>query len=201
VYVTTGSTQANSGWIAFLANVGLRSLYPAKSVTISRQFHPHSDKMAHGDKDLQPSLTASRTIALVASALGLCTACFNIPTRPSTPPVPPVPVRLQIAVPKMKFSTTVGSSIRSEPITVTNISNQPVDLELQQPYALYYRGASLQGFKTETTCTRTLAPNAYCSVVLIFSPGQLGHFRGQLDITAMPAEYHDIFFAGEAVRP
>jgi len=118
--------------------------------------------MAHGDNDLQPALTASRTIAVVASALGLFCACGLGPRNYQPPP----PDLVVLSANSLSFTAALGKMSAPQHFSIANTSQQAVTIS---PPSNWVRNKN-SPFGLQTDCGQVLAPNASCTITIIFHP-------------------------------
>jgi len=153
--------------------------------------------MAHGDKHLRTSLTVSRTIAVVASALGLCTACFYIPSRPAQPPPPDL---VTLSADTLFFSAAVGQSSTPQQFSIANSSSLPVSINPQSQWVV--GEPKYPAFSIQTDCGPSLAPRSTCVVTVIFSPTpQTINTHAILRFKFHGTEAHFVSLKGQLVQP
>jgi len=119
--------------------------------------------MAHRDKDLQPALNTSRTIAVVASALGLLCACGLGPSGRYQPPPPDL---VDISANTLSFTSTLGKPSAPQHFSIANVSQQTITLS---PQSNWMREKN-SPFTLQTDCVLWLAPNTSCTVTITFLP-------------------------------
>jgi hypothetical protein len=113
---------------------------------------------------LRPSLTTSRTIAVVASALGLCTACFYSPSPSHQPPPPDLVV---VSTDTLYFSAAVAQVSAPQHFSIANTTSTPVSIS---PQTDWLAKSKSNPFSLQTDCGLTLASNASCMVTVTFHP-------------------------------
>ncbi len=134
-------------------------------------------------------LTAYKTVAIVCTALGLCTACFYGGGVPKPPPPP----ALTISPPSHFVLTAVlGSATAPQFVSIINITNS--ELALAAPKLLFNPG---QAFRITTTCGKALAANAQCTVSAVFQPRSEGRFHAIIELKMnKPYEAQYVYLTG-----
>jgi hypothetical protein len=105
-----------------------------------------------------------KTIASVASCLGLFTACgLGVRTNQPPPPPEPPPSDVSLSADSIDFApTTIGSASAPQQISVTNHGSLPISFQV----------FSLNGsfVVRHHTCAVPLQPNTQCTVEVVFHP-------------------------------
>lgn len=116
-----------------------------------------------------------QTFAIIASSLGLLTAC-GIDFRRPAPAIPPPPSQISVSPAFLLFpETPVHSSSDAQTVWWTNQSADP-----SQIVSAVIVGQHAASFQQGGTCARELAPGAQCGVVVIFRPVTAGDARAEL---------------------
>jgi Bacterial Ig-like domain (group 2)/Abnormal spindle-like microcephaly-assoc'd, ASPM-SPD-2-Hydin/Galactose oxidase, central domain/Kelch motif len=92
----------------------------------------------------------------------------------SSQPVPPPQVTATTSTTSMTFgSTIVGASSTSQSLTLTNNSETPLNISI----------ISASGpFSQSNNCPASLSANAFCTIVVIFSPTTTGTATGSINV-------------------
>jgi hypothetical protein len=145
--------------------------------------------MAHGDKELQPSLTASRTIALVAFAVGLLCACGIGPQYKPPPP----PDLVTVTTGFLSFHTAIGQASETQQIGIANISPYTAPLG---PRAEWLSSAKNNPFTYETDCGPSLAPQSSCTISVKFLPAGTKTANDEIRLRIQRDETHIVKLKG-----
>lgn len=142
---------------------------------------------------MQPSLTVSRTIAVVASALSLCTACFYIPSKQYQPPPPDL---ITVSANRLHFSSTIGQISEPQRLSIANISSQTVTIS---PQSTWFRPNANNPYTFQTDCGAKLAPGASCTITVTFKPVSPVHNVAGLLLSFEKHESHTVWLVGTIV--
>jgi len=145
--------------------------------------------MISGDKDLQASLTTSRTIAVVAAALGLFCACGLGPS----PHYPPPPDLVSLSTNKLLFSAALGQQSAPQTFSIANQSSVPVSLD---PQSKWLATGTRNPYALQTDCKASLPPGSSCTVTITFRPGPESSNRANLWINFQSHESHYVVLSG-----
>jgi len=123
---------------------------------------------------MRSNLALWQTIAVVASSVGLLSACGFIPTRPYVPP-PALP-STTVSASELTFVAATGTVSGSQTITLTNVSS-----EIVKVHQSIMRAEKVLTFFSKSDCNRVLAPSSSCTVQVTFRSAQGGRFSAALD--------------------
>ena len=124
-------------------------------------------------------LATNRTLAVVVSALGLCSACgigdnYNAPP----PPPPPQSADLSLSSKALSFApTTVGETSPGQQVTLTNLGDTALRF-----FSVGFSSRDREFAIGNNTCTGALQPRTTCRITLAFQPQLAAVFSQHLDI-------------------
>jgi hypothetical protein len=132
-----------------------------------------------------------RTIAIVASCVGLFTACGIGYHGPPQPPRP----NIVLSTSYLQFADTpIGATSAPQVVTVTNHSNRPITFD-----SVVARLPADFPIQTQT-CLTTLAPDARCSVTISFRPTRHTRLDSQLLFSGQGQQFLWVYLTGTGLK-
>jgi hypothetical protein len=151
--------------------------------------------MIHGDNDLHAPLPTSRTIALVATGLGLFCACGIGPPAPYRPPPPDL---VTISNNRLHFAAAIGHASEPQQFSIANQSSIAVGLS---PQSKWLPASAKNLYSLQTDCKATLPPGSSCTVTITFRPTEVNSHAVNLWLEFRPHEMHNVVLTGRIVAP
>jgi hypothetical protein len=143
---------------------------------------------------MRSNLALWQTIAVVASSVGLLSACGLGAARPYVPP-PALP-STTVSASELVFSVAAGTVSEAQMITLTNVSSETVKV-----HQSVIRAEKVLTFLTKSDCNRMLVPGSSCTVQVTFRSAQEGRFSAVVDFEIGNGQMHVVRLYGAASTP
>ena len=137
---------------------------------------------------VSPPLSTSRSVAVVAAALGLFCACGLGPSQPHVPP----PELVSLSAYKLDFTAALNHTSEPQSFSITNMSGISVSLN---PQSKWLPANPKNPYKLNTDCGSYLGPGASCTVTVSYHPMEGSWDLQDLKIQATD-EMHSVHLFG-----